>query len=153
MLLGGGYTYFLCSSLFGGRVPILTIIVFRWVETTNQEFVSRGCDIHDSRVKPGDLSYADGFGPRWDSFGRLFERLGASTPMAYCPGPGCWAGGTVGGSRDTIQTGWVFPALRERSSTYRFLESSISCQGFLKVYVGRNVDGQKKTQSESGVFV
>jgi len=34
----------------------------------------------------GDLSYADGFGPRWDSFGRLFERLGASTPMAYCPG-------------------------------------------------------------------
>ncbi len=36
----------------------------------------------------GDLSYADGFGPRWDSFGRLFERLGASTPMAYCPGSG-----------------------------------------------------------------
>lgn len=34
----------------------------------------------------GDLSYADGFGPRWDSFGRLFERLGASVPMAYCPG-------------------------------------------------------------------
>lgn len=35
---------------------------------------------------PGDLSYADGYAPRWDSFGRQFEHLGAKIPAAFCPG-------------------------------------------------------------------
>ena len=35
---------------------------------------------------PGDLSYADGYGPRWDSYGRLSEFLFASVPAAYAPG-------------------------------------------------------------------
>lgn len=34
----------------------------------------------------GDLSYADGFIPRWDSFGILFEPLGARVPVMFCPG-------------------------------------------------------------------
>ena len=33
--LGGGFKYFLFSPLFGEEDPILTIIFFRWVETTN----------------------------------------------------------------------------------------------------------------------
>eukprot|EP00667_Euglena_gracilis_P005549 EG_transcript_5589 len=34
----------------------------------------------------GDLSYADGWGWRWDSFGRLFEIAGAWYPFLTCPG-------------------------------------------------------------------
>ncbi|CAJ1450848.1 unnamed protein product [Effrenium voratum] len=34
----------------------------------------------------GDLSYADGFFPRWDSFGIMFEPLGARVPSMTCPG-------------------------------------------------------------------
>jgi len=34
----------------------------------------------------GDLSYADGFYPRWDSFGIMFEPLGAKIPVMTCPG-------------------------------------------------------------------
>ena len=37
-VLGGGFKYFLFSSLFGEDEPILTNI-FRWVETTNQSCV------------------------------------------------------------------------------------------------------------------
>ena len=29
----------------------------------------------------GDLSYADGFGPRWDSFARLVEPLASTVPV------------------------------------------------------------------------
>ena len=35
---------------------------------------------------PGDLSYADGFGPRWDSYGRLSEFLFSAVPAHYLPG-------------------------------------------------------------------
>jgi len=34
----------------------------------------------------GDVSYADGYFPRWDSYGRLAEQLGAYIPVMYCPG-------------------------------------------------------------------
>ena len=34
----------------------------------------------------GDLSYADGYYPRWDSFGIMFETLGSSVPVMTCPG-------------------------------------------------------------------
>jgi len=34
----------------------------------------------------GDLSYADGYFPRWDSFGTLFEVLGSAIPVMTCPG-------------------------------------------------------------------
>jgi len=34
----------------------------------------------------GDLSYADGFYDRWDSFGRILEPLGAEVPIMSCPG-------------------------------------------------------------------
>jgi len=34
----------------------------------------------------GDLSYADGYGPRWDSFARLGEKLWARVPTAYVGG-------------------------------------------------------------------
>mmetsp|Transcript_53073 Transcript_53073/g.95152 ORF Transcript_53073/g.95152 Transcript_53073/m.95152 type:complete len:575 (+) Transcript_53073:100-1824(+) len=34
----------------------------------------------------GDLSYADGYYDRWDSFGILFEQLGAEMPLLTCPG-------------------------------------------------------------------
>ena len=41
-MLGGGFKHFLCSSLFGEDEPILTIIFFRWVETTNQVMNVKG---------------------------------------------------------------------------------------------------------------
>ena len=34
----------------------------------------------------GDLSYADGDQPRWDSFQRLIAPLSSSTPVMVCPG-------------------------------------------------------------------
>jgi len=34
----------------------------------------------------GDLSYADGYYPRWDSFGIMFEPLGSQVPVMSCPG-------------------------------------------------------------------
>lgn len=34
----------------------------------------------------GDLSYADGYYDRWDSFGILFEPLGSEMPVMTCPG-------------------------------------------------------------------
>eukprot|EP00667_Euglena_gracilis_P003293 EG_transcript_3305 len=34
----------------------------------------------------GDLSYADGWGWKWDSWGRLFEIAGAWYPFLMCPG-------------------------------------------------------------------
>lgn len=34
----------------------------------------------------GDLSYADGFQPRWDSFQRLIQPLSSSIPVQVCPG-------------------------------------------------------------------
>jgi hypothetical protein len=39
-----------------------------------------------SAIFPGDLSYADGFGPRWDSYGRLAEPLFSRLPAAYTVG-------------------------------------------------------------------
>ena len=50
MLLGGGYTYFFMFIPIWRKISHFDSYFFRWVETTNQEFVSRGCDIHDSRV-------------------------------------------------------------------------------------------------------
>jgi 3',5'-cyclic AMP phosphodiesterase CpdA len=35
----------------------------------------------DIVILPGDLPYADGWGPRWDSFGRMIERLAANIPL------------------------------------------------------------------------
>lgn len=37
----------------------------------------------DSIIFPGDLSYADGYGPRWDSFGRLADALFSQVPTCY----------------------------------------------------------------------
>mmetsp|Transcript_20967 Transcript_20967/g.34970 ORF Transcript_20967/g.34970 Transcript_20967/m.34970 type:complete len:553 (-) Transcript_20967:108-1766(-) len=34
----------------------------------------------------GDLSYADGYYPRWDSFGIMFETLGSKVPVMTVPG-------------------------------------------------------------------
>ena len=34
----------------------------------------------------GDLSYADGWGPRWDSFGRMMEPLSSTYPVLTAPG-------------------------------------------------------------------
>ena len=34
----------------------------------------------------GDLSYADGYYPRWDSFGIMFETLGSQVPVMTVPG-------------------------------------------------------------------
>ena len=36
--LGGGFKYFLFSTLFGEMIAILTNIFFKWVETTNQKY-------------------------------------------------------------------------------------------------------------------
>ena len=40
----------------------------------------------DLLLHVGDLSYADGYAPRWDSFGRLAEPLLSGTPMLITPG-------------------------------------------------------------------
>jgi len=40
----------------------------------------------DAVLFPGDLSYADGFHPRWDTFGRLAEPLFGSVPTSYTGG-------------------------------------------------------------------
>ena len=34
----------------------------------------------------GDLSYADGYQPRWDSWGRLVEPLAAALPIMHTEG-------------------------------------------------------------------
>lgn len=54
----------------------------------------------------GDLSYADGFYPRWDSFGIMFEPLGAKIPVMTCPGNheyGSAEAGPAGFLRFTIE--------------------------------------------------
>ena len=39
-----------------------------------------------SVLNVGDLSYADGYQPRWDSWGRLTEPLAASVPLMHVEG-------------------------------------------------------------------
>ena len=39
-----------------------------------------------SVLNVGDLSYADGYQPRWDSWGRLVEPLAASLPIMHIEG-------------------------------------------------------------------
>ena len=34
-------------------------------------------------IFPGDLCYSDGWGPIWDTYGHLMERLAANTPILY----------------------------------------------------------------------
>ncbi|CAE8628101.1 unnamed protein product [Polarella glacialis] len=40
----------------------------------------------DVVVLSGDLSYADGYYHRWDTYGQLAEQLGAFVPVMSCPG-------------------------------------------------------------------
>jgi len=40
----------------------------------------------DAILFAGDLSYADGYGPRWDSYGRVGEKLWSRVPTAYVGG-------------------------------------------------------------------
>merc|ERR1712083_109372 len=40
----------------------------------------------DVIMVPGDLAYADGFGPAWDTYGRLVEPLFSRVPAFYAGG-------------------------------------------------------------------
>ena len=46
----------------------------------------RGMDDLDMLLHTGDLSYADGFPPRWDSFARLAEPFMSKVPTLTVPG-------------------------------------------------------------------
>ncbi|CAK0897222.1 unnamed protein product [Prorocentrum cordatum] len=61
----------------------------------------------DSAIFPGDLSYADGFGPRWDSYGRLAEPLFSQLPTAYTVGNHEMSSGM----EQAVHFRWRYPAL------------------------------------------
>jgi len=70
----------------------------------------------------GDLSYADGFYSRWDSFGNLFEPLSSRIPVLTCPG-----NHEVGSSEQWLSYNarWRMPAAGQSGSsdnTYYSLE-------------------------------
>ena len=53
---------------------------------TNATYLTHG-DVPPSHlIIVGDLSYADGYGPRWDSWGRLFSPLLSALPLVAFPG-------------------------------------------------------------------
>jgi hypothetical protein len=69
----------------------------------------------------GGLSYADGFSPRWDAFGRMIEPLAARYPLLHVPGDhefgfgfgraAAGTGGSAGGHSDMIEytARWLSP--------------------------------------------
>ncbi|KAK3445590.1 hypothetical protein EUGRSUZ_A01510 [Eucalyptus grandis] len=54
-----------------------------WTKTTLQHI---GQSTYDVLLLPGDLSYADFYQPRWDSFGRLVEPLASQRPWMVTQG-------------------------------------------------------------------
>uniref|UniRef100_A0A0D9XP52 Purple acid phosphatase n=1 Tax=Leersia perrieri TaxID=77586 RepID=A0A0D9XP52_9ORYZ len=55
-----------------------------WTESTLRH-ISSGDD-YDMLLLPGDLSYADVYQPRWDSYGRLVEPLASARPWMVTQG-------------------------------------------------------------------
>jgi len=43
-------------------------------------------DVTDMVLIAGDLSYADGYQPRWDSWGRMMQHLASARPLMVSPG-------------------------------------------------------------------
>ncbi|KAM0856541.1 hypothetical protein ACQ4PT_049052 [Festuca glaucescens] len=54
-----------------------------WTKTTLQHIAAAD---YDMLLLPGDLSYADFFQPRWDSYGRLVEPLASARPWMVTQG-------------------------------------------------------------------
>ncbi|XP_047052726.1 probable purple acid phosphatase 20 [Lolium rigidum] len=54
-----------------------------WTKTTLQHIAAAD---YDMLLLPGDLSYADFFQPRWDSYGRLVEPLASARPWMVTEG-------------------------------------------------------------------
>nr|XP_051185819.1 probable purple acid phosphatase 20 [Lolium perenne] len=54
-----------------------------WTKSTLQHIAAAD---YDMLLLPGDLSYADFFQPRWDSYGRLVEPLASSRPWMVTQG-------------------------------------------------------------------
>ena len=96
-------------------------VVFGVVGDTGQTEVTRGVLKHLSEMKPhallhtGDLSYADGFPPRWDTFGRLAEPLMSKVPMLV-----------VAGNHDVTLNGVESTAFRARYPTPYLASGSAS---------------------------
>jgi 3',5'-cyclic AMP phosphodiesterase CpdA len=68
----------------------------------------------DTVIFPGDLSYADGFAPAWDHYGRLSEFLWESLPAAYIVGNHEYASGMEQNANFLPRYGW--PS-KDRSSS------------------------------------
>jgi hypothetical protein len=68
--------------------PITMAVVGDWGQTDNS--VKTGQHMLDDNASitliAGDLSYADGFQPYWDSWGRMAEGLLSSRPFMAAPG-------------------------------------------------------------------
>jgi hypothetical protein len=68
--------------------PITIAVVGDWGQTENS--VKTGQHMLDANASitliAGDLSYADGFQPYWDSWGRMVEGLLSSRPFMAAPG-------------------------------------------------------------------
>jgi len=105
-------------------------VVFGVVGDTGQTEVTRGVLKHLSEMKPhallhtGDLSYADGFPPRWDTFGRLAEPLMSKVPMLV-----------VAGNHDVTLNGVESTAFRARYPT-PYLASGSASQDWFSHDVG-----------------
>eukprot|EP00443_Scrippsiella_acuminata_P002775 CAMPEP_0115291516 /NCGR_PEP_ID=MMETSP0270-20121206/64640_1 /TAXON_ID=71861 /ORGANISM="Scrippsiella trochoidea, Strain CCMP3099" /LENGTH=541 /DNA_ID=CAMNT_0002708879 /DNA_START=116 /DNA_END=1741 /DNA_ORIENTATION=+ len=55
-------------------------------EVTNATFQALAAMAPGAVLLAGDLAYANGYYPRWDSFGKLAEALSAAVPTMTCPG-------------------------------------------------------------------
>jgi hypothetical protein len=60
----------------------------------------------DTVLFPGDLSYADGFAPYWDSYGKLSEFLWESVPAAYIVGNHEYGAGLEQNTNFLPRYGW-----------------------------------------------
>lgn len=79
---------FLTPPKVGPDSPITIAVVGDWGQTDNS--VKTGQHMLDANASitliAGDLSYADGFQPYWDSWGRMAEALLSSRPFMAAPG-------------------------------------------------------------------
>jgi len=83
----------------------------------NRTFLAGGVD---AGLLVGDLSYADGYAPAWDSWGRLTESLFERLPTAFAVGNHEVANGMENFAHYTPRYGWPEPQQSGSSVWYSF---------------------------------
>ena len=103
------FTFTAPRGVGAGVVPYRLALIGDLGQTNNSNAtifsVLNGSPRADSVVIAGDLSYADGEQPRWDSFGRLTQPLASTVPINVAPGNQWVTGRAAGAWRDTRSAG------------------------------------------------